>query len=136
MFCFIRWALDPLCAGKHLPDYQQYERTIRDRRHKFIGKSPTTPQEIELEFAKDKVMKDLGTSSHREKGVLYNGIQINENYCNCFFSSAKSIKLVKENLEPSERFFIMDATFRVTPHSTFEQVLIIHIQFGIKVRTF
>lgn len=130
-----RWDADQNCIGHHLKPYESYNRTLRDARKKHLGKSPTSPEEIRTEFAKLSIMDRLGTSLHHEKGVLYNGIQIEEDYCNCFFSSPKSIKLVKEHLDPSERFFVMDATFRVTPQSTFEQVLIIHIRFGIKVRT-
>lgn len=130
-----RWNADPNCVGYHLNAYESYERTIRDKRSKHVGKSPTTPEEIKREFEKEKVMNRLGTSLHNEKGALYNGIQIEENYCNCFFSSSKSILLVKKDMEAHERFFVMDATFRVTPHSTFEQLLIIHIRFGIKVHT-
>lgn len=95
------------------------------------GKSPTTPKEIETEFAKEEIYNDLGQSL--AGGAIYNGIQIEDNFSNCIFSSPHSILLAKESLEPHERFFLMDGTFRVTPRGEFQQVLIIYIKYGIKV---
>lgn len=130
---FIRWNNDSLCVNPFPRNFESYEKTLSGQRKKKFGKSPTTPSEIESEFSKSEILEMLGTSLYREKGRLYNGIQIEDDYCNCFFSSSKAISLVKENLELDERFFIMDATFRVTPHGIFQQLLILYIQFGIKV---
>lgn len=106
---------------------------MRNHRKTKYGKSPNTLEVIEREFKKASVFQDLGLSRHHEHGVLYNGIDIAKDYCNCFFSSAKAIQLVKDNLEPDERFYLMDGTFRITPHGEFQQVLIIHVEYGIKV---
>lgn len=115
-------------------NFEKYERTLRDLMKTKFGKSPSTPQEINDEFLKPEIMNCLGQSLYRESGPLYNGIQIESGYSNCIFSSPYSILLVKNNLEPKDRFFLMDATFRITPRGTFQQVLIIYIKYGIKVR--
>lgn len=106
---------------------------MRNYRSAKYSKSPVTPEEIELEFKKDDVFEDLGLSQHREHGVLFNKIDIQDEYCNCIFSSANLIDLVKKKLEPNERFFVMDGTFRITPHGPFKQVLIIHVEYDLKV---
>lgn len=129
---FLRWVKDPKCKGPFPKNYEKYERTLRDVRKTRFGKSPTTPREIELEFQKPEIFNDLGQSL--AGGIIYNGIQIEEGFSNCIFSSPQSILLVKESLEPEERFFLMDATFRITPRGEFQQVLIIYIKYGIKVR--
>lgn len=129
----MRWHRDPLCSGPYPQSFESIERTLRNYRKTKYGKSPNTPQEIEAEFQKQDVFRDLGLSKFRERGLLFNKICIEKDYCNCIFSSEKSIALVKENLEVDERFFIMDGTFRITPRGAFQQVLIIHIQFGIRV---
>lgn len=136
LFSLYRWHEDSFCSGSYPQSFENIERTLRNHRKTKYGKSPNTLEDIEREFKNENVFRDLGLSKFHEHGVLYNGIKIEKDYCNCFFSSEKSIKLVKENLEPNERFFIMDATFRITPHGEFQQVLIIHVQFGIKVSVF
>lgn len=55
------------------------------------------------------------------------------NFSNCIFSSQSSIELMKKYTDADDRFFIMDGTFRVTPHRIFDQVLVIYVRFGIKV---
>lgn len=99
-----------------------------------FGKSPNTPHEVNDEFSKPEILNCLGKSLYNESGNIYNGIQIETGYSNCIFSSPYAISLVKEKLEIHERFFLMDATFRITPRGAFQQVLIIYIKFGIKVR--
>lgn len=106
---------------------------MRELRKSKYGKPPVSPEDIALEFEKADVLRDLGTSLERDKGPLYNATQIEKNYSNCIFSSAKSISLIKEHLEVHERFFLMDATFRITPRGIFQQVLVIYIRFGSKV---
>lgn len=70
---------------------------------------------------------------HREHGILFNTVQIQKNFSNAIFSSAKSIQLIKDNIGENDRFFLMDGTFRITPRGIFQQVLIIYAQFGVKV---
>lgn len=128
-----RWNNNPLCTGPFPYNFETVEKTLRERRKSKYGKPPVSPEEIVLEFEKSDVLRDLGTSKHRDKGPFYNTTQIENNYSNCIFSSAKSIELAKEHLEVHERFFSMDATFRITPRGIFQQVLVIYIHFGSKV---
>lgn len=98
------------------------------------SKTPRTAEEIETAFSTPNIFEDLGRSKHHSKGVLFNTIQINKNFVNCIFSSERSIDLIKEHVEEKDRVFVMDATFKVTPNSIFQQVLIIYVKYGIKVR--
>lgn len=103
---------------------------MRKKRH---GASPQSFDEIAKEFNKSEVMNDIGKSLYGSKGALYNGIIIEKEFCNCFFSSEHSISLLKTNVPEHERFFVMDGTFRSSPRIGFQQNLIIYTQFGIKV---
>lgn len=134
-FSLLRWNKDERCIGPFPKNFENIERTLRDLRKSKYGKSPSTPEEIAREFEKPHIIENLGTSLHSEKGQIYNTIQIEESFCNCIFSSPKSISLLKQNLEPQERFFMMDGTFRITPRGLFQQVLIIYVQYGIKVNS-
>lgn len=106
---------------------------MEDWRKAKYGKAPTNAQELNEKFKEQNIFESLGKSLHRDRGIFYNCSQITENYSNCIFSSSKSIQLIKENVEEKDRFFLMDATFSVTPRGEFQQVLIIYAQFGPKV---
>lgn len=132
-YLFYRWNNDPQCNGVPFPKpFDNYDRTLRDQRKKKYGKAPTTFEEIAVEFCREDVINDVGTSLYGKKRPLYNGTVITKDFCNCFFSSAHSIQLVKKNVPAKDRFFVMDATFD-SAAKAFQQQLIIYIQFGIKV---
>lgn len=131
---FYRWNDDPHCNGFPYPkSFGTYERTLRELRKIKHGKSPQTFEEIAEVFNNIEVMNDIGKSLYGAKSALYNGIIIEDEFCNCFFSSGHSISLVKENIPADDRFFVMDGTFRSAPRIGFQQTLIIYTQFGIKV---
>lgn len=88
--------------------------------------------EIQREFEKTHVFDALGLSRHHERGIFFNTAQTGDGFENCIFSSPKSISLIKENVDIKDRFFLMDATFRVSPRGIFNQLLVIHVQFGKK----
>lgn len=113
--------------------FDHYARTLRDCRKSRFGRSPLSAMEIKTAFDNAIIRNDLGCSLFGQNEPLYNDILIEKDFTNCVFSSAKSIALIKEFVEPHERFFLMDATFRVTPIGDFEQVLVLYVQFGIKV---
>lgn len=102
-------------------------------RKKKYETSPNTCAGIRAAFENDNILKDLGTSLQREHGLLYNCVHEEDDFAYCVLSSPKSIQLITQNMEEKERFYLIDATFRITPMCTvFKQVLIIHAQFGIK----
>lgn len=110
------------------------EKTLRNLRKEKYESSPKTCDEIRKKFEDPVILRDLGTSLHREHGKLYNHLYDGKDFSYCIFSSPKSIELILSNVEEHERFFLMDATFAITPMcNIFKQVLIIHAQFGLKV---
>lgn len=137
--CFLlnyRWQSDPLCAGPFPKTFAEVKRTIENYSKTKYGKSPKSAEEILQEFQRPQVLADLGTSRQREHGRFFNEIHISEKFTNCFFSSSKIISLILNNVKEEDRFFLMDGTFRITPNGIFQQVLIIHSQFGTKVTHF
>lgn len=100
------------------------------------GKSPINGREVILEFQKESVREDYGFSLLQDRGPFFNDVLITDRFDNCVFSSAKSIALIMENTLESDRFFILDGTFRITAKGVWQQTLILHINFGIKVSTY
>lgn len=130
----IRWHNDPLCSGPFPKNYENVEKTLRDLRRTKYGKSPSTAQEIQDAFKTEFVKEGLGKSLYGKRGALFNHIQIENNFSNCIFSSPSSIALIKKCMDTQERFFVMDGTFRITPNGIFNQVLVIYVRFGLKVK--
>lgn len=126
--------MDPLCHGPFPKNFESMEKTLRELRSNRFGKSPNTAEEIKKAFESVNVMNGLGRSLYGKKHALFNHIQIRKNFSNCIFSSESSIALVKKYLEPEERFFVMDGTFRITPHGIYKQVLVLYVRFELKVR--
>lgn len=126
------WQNDPLCDDGFPRTFDEVKRTIENCRQQKYGKPPQNCEEIQREFAKKEIYESLGLSLHQDRGVFFNTVQFGDGFENCIFSSSKSISLIKEHINEENRFFLMDATFRVTPRSNFTQFLVIHIQFGKK----
>lgn len=129
---FFRWQTDPLCDGAFPKNFSEVKRTLENCRDKKFGKAPVNCLEIRREFEKPEIFDLLGLSKHRARGIFFNTVQIEDDFENCIFSSAKTIELIKENVEVKDRFFVMDATFRSAPRGVFMQFLIIHAQYGTK----
>lgn len=129
---FHSWQNDPLCDGPFPKTFDEVKRTLENCRKQKYGKAPTNCEEILREFQRQEIFTSLGHSLHKDRGVLFNTVQKGSTFENCIFSSAKSIALIKDNVDTKDRFFAMDATFRVTPRGKFKQLLIIHARFGKK----
>lgn len=113
--------------------FDEVKRTLEECRKQRYGKAPRNGREIIQEFSKTEGYQNLGLSLHRERGVFFNRMEVNEHFENCIFSSSKSISLILEHTKKEERCFVMDATFRSSPQGIWQQVLILQVQFGIKV---
>lgn len=137
-FFGIRWNQDPKCDSPFPFPQSKIQKTLDNIRKEKYQKSPQTVDEIRNSFNNPSILSDLGTSLHRDRGVLYNYTHEEKDFSYSIFSSPKSIELICDKevgLDVDERFFLIDATFRITPMcSVFDQVLIIHAQFGLKVR--
>lgn len=133
---YFRYHKDPNCIGPFPKKYESVEKTLRELRRSKYGKSPKSVHEIADAFENEYVMEGLGKSLYGERERLFNTMQIEQNFSNCIFSSPSSIALIKKYIDTNERFFIMDGTFRITPHGVFTQVLVIYVRFELKVLYF
>lgn len=128
------WQKDPLCEGQPYPKvFDEFKKTLSNIRKTKYGQSPTNASKISAEFEKQHISESYGFSLLQDHGPFYNDVIITNNFEICFFSSSKSIELILQNTPEAERFFVLDGTFRITPKGVWQQVLILHINFGFKV---
>lgn len=110
-------------------------KTLTNWRNEKYVSAPKTCEDIRNAFKNPVTLKDLGTSLHRDHGLIYNHLHEQKEFSYCVLSSPKSIELMNSELEEEERFYLIDGTFRITPMcKVFKQVLVIYGQFGLKVR--
>lgn len=74
------------------------------RSSKYV-KYPRTAEEIEKAFQTPSILEDLGTSLHHTKKVLFNTIQRGDGFENLIFSSAESLRLIKEETKDEVQYF-------------------------------
>lgn len=129
-----RWNDDPLCDGPFPIDFKRIAKTLTNWKKEKYVTSPKNCEEIKKAFENPATLRDLGTSLHKDHGLIFNHIHEQEEFSYCVLSSPKSIQIMNDDLDKDERFYLIDGTFYITPMcSVFKQSLIIHGQFGLKV---
>lgn len=123
-----------MCDGDYPKTFDEVSKTLSTIRKMKYGKNPTNGTEILEEFQKEHISKQLGFSLLKDGAQFFNGAVITDKFENCFFSSRKCIDLIIENVSEAKRFFILDGTFRITPKGIWQQVLILHGAYKLKVR--
>lgn len=129
-----RWNRDPLCKGPFPIEFTKIAKTLSNWKKEKYETSPQSCDDIKKAFENPATLADLGTSLHKDHGLIFNHVHQQKEFSYCVLSSPKSIQIMNDELEPNERFFLIDGTFRITPMcKVFKQVLVIHGQFGLKV---
>lgn len=114
---------------------KKISKTLSNWRNEKYQTSPKTIEDIRKAFETPSTLNDLGTSLHRDHGLIYNHVHKENDFSYCVLSSPKAIELMNNEFEEDERFYLIDGTFRITPMcKIFKQVLIIYGQFGLKVK--
>lgn len=75
-----RWNDDSQCDEPFPILFSSIERTLRNIGKQKYDSSPNSVQEIRERFADPTILRDLGTSLHREHGQLYNYIHEEESF--------------------------------------------------------
>lgn len=114
--------------------YEAYSRTLQLIRNKNVPTQPNTTSDIKEAFAKRDLFKRYCMTEHEDGSeIFFDRLYSDPDgaFEYCIFSSKKIIKYIKKTSEPSERRYLMDATFQVVPYGSFSQLLIIHAEkFG------
>lgn len=117
-------------AAKNL-DFNKVKRGLQLIVSKTFVNSPQTALELIYAFQKENIWNSFGKSieENNSNTAFFKACIIEEHYSYCIFASEKSIKLIKENIAPSNRRYLIDGTFSVVPKSCFKQLLIVYIEY-------
>lgn len=95
--------------------FDEFRKTLSNIRKSKYGKSPKNGLEVMTEFEKPHVREQYGFSLLTDHGRFLYDVIVTDTFENCIFASSKSIELILQHTIETERFFILDGTFRITP---------------------
>lgn len=90
---------------------------------------PKTCEELKANFEKPDIINRYGNNLDRTENFYIDTVILNEQYAFCLFASHSMINLVRQNIEPKRRKYLIDGTFSCAP-KMFYQLLIITIEFN------
>lgn len=96
-------------------------------------KIPTNNMQILKLFQSPDIIDEHGYTLDGSSRLYVDTI-ITEQYSICIFASFAIINMVRHNINPEQRRYLIDGTFQMVPR-TFYQLLIISIEFENDVRS-
>lgn len=97
---------------------------------KGLVTSPKTAVQVIEAFNLENIWTFYGiTKDETNPKSFFTACIIEEKFSFCLFSSLKTINLIKENIPPAKRTYLMDATFKIVPQGCFKQLLVIYIEY-------
>lgn len=119
--------------------FKVVESICNSSRREALPKNAANVPDILEAFGKEHILETYGYT-YRPKGgerstFLKYAFECDE-FSYCIFASDDIVKMIEENVEPSNRKLYSDATFKVTPIGVFRQVLVLHCDLMGFVRIF
>lgn len=103
------------------------ERQLFRLRDKEYPERPKTDEDITLAFHDPEILDDYGQTLNKQHPFYVDSV-VNEAYSFHIFASFATIDLIKEHIEPENRNYLLDGTFKIVPRGL-NQLLIISIEF-------
>lgn len=110
------------------------ERNLYKIHKEVMPKAPKTSDEILTMFGKNNIMETFGRSLN-EAHAFYVDTVIEEKFSYTIFQS-KGICEIIDKLPKAQRKFLLDGTFKSCPRGSYEQLLIIYLEYYDHVRRF
>lgn len=112
--------------------FNSVSRNLYQIRNAVFPKSPLNAIEVNERFKDEKTLNDYGFTTRENvdhKTPFFRHAEQTKDYEYCIFASKEVIDNILEHIEPENRTYYIDGTFKVTPLGVFVQVLIISIDF-------
>lgn len=106
-------------------------RKLRKNKNEIYPKIPKTPKQVRKILNKPYIQKEFCRTLDEEEAFYVDTI-IESKYSFSVFASHKIISFIKAYIEPCERNYLMDGTFKIVPRQ-YTQLFIISIEFKNKV---
>lgn len=100
-----------------------------------LPKNPTSSDDVTKAFAMERVMEHYGTTLQNGNDAdkltskpFFQYAHHSKAFDYCIFASLNIINGIKEKIPVERRQYLMDATFKVCPFGSYNQLLIIHVE--------
>lgn len=98
--------------------FNDHVRNLQKLRVNKYVKSPNTVKEIIEAYSNENVMREYGMSKHNDRRAFYKYAHEDDNSAFVIFASDTIIdERITENIEVTNRRYLMDATFKVVPYN-------------------
>lgn len=102
---------------------------------KNLVTSPKNAVQVVEAFNLENVWNDFGLSKDDSNPrTFFTAAITEETYSFCLFSSLKTVDLIKENISPQKRTYLVDGTFKIVPYGCFKQLLVIYVEYFEEVK--
>lgn len=108
--------------------FEKVERTARRHKNNKYPKMPRSPKDIVAAFENEEIYEKYGFNMRKTKPFYVDTVEIGVASFFTIFASYEAIDLIKLHIEPRDRNYLLDGTFKVRPIGGFYQLLIIHIE--------
>lgn len=116
-------------------EFLKIKRGLQYIAAKNFVSSPKSALDVVEAFNIENVWTQYGVSKDCDNPEHFYTASISDkDYSYCIFSSQKSIHLIRENISPTNRKFLIDATFKPVPRGCFNQLLIIYVEYFDEVQ--
>lgn len=115
--------------------FQMLERNARRLKNGKFPKMPRSPHDIIKAFKDPKIFDRYALNLRKTKPFYIDTICAGTSHFT-IFASHQVIDMIKKHIPPSQRNYLIDGTFKVTPIGGYYQLLIIHIECANDVSVF
>lgn len=103
------------------------ERQLHRIRDKKYPERPKSDEAVKIVLKKPEIFEEYGSTLNKEHPFYVDSV-VEDSYAFHVFASFAVINLIKKNIEPAQRRYLMDGTFKIVPRQ-FSQLLIISIEY-------
>lgn len=116
-------------------EFLKIKRGLQYIAAKNFVSSPKSALDVVEAFNIENVWTQYGVSKDCDNPEHFYTASISDkDYSYFIFSSQKSIHLIRENISPTNRKFLIDATFKPVPRGCLNQLLIIYVEYFDEVQ--
>lgn len=109
-------------------EFGRMERNLYRIHRNVMPQAPKTPEEIINMFAQQNIKDTFGMSLGEIKEEFHKDTIIEKNFAYTIFQSKRICNFV-ETLPVSQRKYMLDGTFQSVSRGTYQQLLIIYIEY-------
>lgn len=107
--------------------YNEVKRSLFRHRTRALPPNAKNVATISTAYSDDNTMKKFGETESGKR--FFKTAFACEQFEYCIFSSDDVVAMINDRIPVDSRNYLMDATFKICPYGTFNQILIIYVTY-------